>query len=61
MDVADGVVNLGGTLQRRGTIPVAVKLCEAVDGVVAVHDRLDWVQDDTVLQEPAGPFDGTRA
>lgn len=61
VDVDDGVVTLTGTLQRRSTIPVAVQLCEAVDGVVAVHERLAWVQDDTALREPAGPVDGTRA
>ncbi|MCQ4080627.1 CBS domain-containing protein [Streptomyces sp. RB6PN25] len=49
VDVRDGVVTLGGRLQRRSIIAVAVRLCEAVDGVVAVHAHLEWAHDDTGL------------
>ncbi|MGW2402308.1 CBS domain-containing protein [Kitasatospora sp. NPDC001664] len=46
-DVTDGVVTLTGRLPRRSLIPVAERLCRAVDGVVAVHHTLDWAEDDT--------------
>ncbi|MFJ1708878.1 CBS domain-containing protein [Kitasatospora sp. NPDC088346] len=45
--VQDGVVTLGGRLPRRSLIPIAEQLCRAVDGVVAVHQTLDWTEDDT--------------
>ncbi|MGY0459319.1 CBS domain-containing protein [Kitasatospora sp. cg17-2] len=45
--VTDGVVSLTGRLPRRSLIPVAERLCRAVDGVVAVHRTLDWTEDDT--------------
>ncbi|WP_354638293.1 CBS domain-containing protein [Kitasatospora camelliae] len=45
--VDDGVVTLAGRLPRRSLIPVAERLCRAVDGVVAVHQTLDWTEDDT--------------
>ncbi|MET8703514.1 CBS domain-containing protein [Kitasatospora sp. NPDC004723] len=45
--VEDGVVTLAGRLPRRSLIPVAERLCRAVDGVVAVHHTLDWTEDDT--------------
>ncbi|MFG2823313.1 CBS domain-containing protein [Kitasatospora sp. NPDC048365] len=45
--VHDGVVTLTGRLPRRSLIPIAEQLCRAVDGVVAVHQTLDWAEDDT--------------
>ncbi|RPE35918.1 CBS domain-containing protein [Kitasatospora cineracea] len=45
--VQDGVVTLTGRLPRRSLLPVAERLCRAVDGVVAVHLSLDWTEDDT--------------
>ncbi|MEW1908101.1 CBS domain-containing protein [Kitasatospora sp. NPDC085895] len=45
--VHDGVVTVAGRLPRRSLIPIAEQLCRAVDGVVAVHQSLDWVEDDT--------------
>jgi CBS domain-containing protein len=45
--VCDGVVTLAGTVPCRSLVPIAVRLCEAVDGVVAVHDQLTWEADDT--------------
>ncbi|MCU7826486.1 CBS domain-containing protein [Kitasatospora sp. DSM 101779] len=45
--VQDGVVNVAGRLPRRSLIPIAEQLCRAVDGVVAVHQTLDWTEDDT--------------
>ncbi|MFC9329268.1 CBS domain-containing protein [Kitasatospora sp. NPDC057015] len=45
--VQDGIVTLTGRLPRRSLIPIAEQLCRAVDGVVAVHQTLDWIEDDT--------------
>ncbi|MFI6445678.1 CBS domain-containing protein [Kitasatospora sp. NPDC050543] len=45
--VQDGVVTLTGRLPRRSLIPIVEQLCRAVDGVVAVHQTLDWAEDDT--------------
>lgn len=45
--VQDGVVTLTGRLPRRSMIPITEQLCRAVDGVVAVHQTLDWAEDDT--------------
>ncbi|WP_431682641.1 CBS domain-containing protein [Kitasatospora sp. KL5] len=45
--VQDGVVTVTGRLPRRSLIPIAEQLCRAVDGVVAVHQTLDWAEDDT--------------
>ncbi|MEU6236540.1 BON domain-containing protein [Kitasatospora sp. NPDC047058] len=41
------MVTLKGRLPRRSLIPIAERLCRAVDGVVAVHHTLDWTEDDT--------------
>ncbi|MFF1870529.1 CBS domain-containing protein [Streptomyces sp. CB03911] len=48
--VQDGVVTLTGRLPRRSLVPLAEQLCRAVDGVVAVHQTLDWAEDDTDVQ-----------
>ncbi|MET9953783.1 CBS domain-containing protein [Streptomyces sp. NPDC006339] len=40
IDVAEGRVTLSGTLPRRRLAPIFVRLCEDVDGVVEVVDRL---------------------
>lgn len=47
VDVDDGTVTLSGTLGRRSLVPILVRLCETVDGVVAVDDRLAYEADDT--------------
>jgi CBS domain-containing protein len=39
--VRDGVVTLHGRVERQGQAVLVRRLCLAVDGVVAVHDRLD--------------------
>ncbi len=46
--VIEGRVVLSGTVERKSLIPVAVRLCESVDGVVEVSDRLGYRIDDTV-------------
>ncbi len=47
VEVNDGQVRLSGTLGRKSLIPVLVRLCRTVDGVVSVDDRLDAEIDDT--------------
>ncbi len=51
VDVADGTVTLSGTLEHRSLVPIAVRLCESVDGVVEVVDRLTFAEDDTAPQQ----------
>ncbi|MGK4585322.1 CBS domain-containing protein [Kitasatospora sp. HPMI-4] len=48
--VHEGVVTLTGRLPRKSLVPIAEQLCRAVDGVVAVHQSLDWTEDDTEVQ-----------
>ncbi|MFE9650710.1 CBS domain-containing protein [Streptomyces sp. NPDC006365] len=45
--VVEGRVTLRGTVERRSVIPVALRLCRSVDGVVDVSERLDFKVDDT--------------
>jgi len=47
VDVQDGVVTLGGQVDRKSQIPVAVTLTAQVDGVVDVVDNLGFVFDDS--------------
>ncbi|MET9625614.1 CBS domain-containing protein [Streptomyces sp. NPDC006464] len=46
IDVDEGRVTLSGTLERRSVAPVFVRLCESVDGVVEVVDRLTYEDQD---------------
>jgi CBS domain-containing protein len=45
--VKGGVVTLAGTVDRRSTVPLVVRLVEAVAGVVEVVDHLSYHYDDT--------------
>jgi len=45
--VVDGRVSLSGTVERKSLIPVTVRLCRGVDGVVDVSEQLDYRADDT--------------
>jgi CBS-domain-containing membrane protein len=45
--VVDGRVSLEGTVERRSLVPVVVRLCQGVDGVVDVSARLHHRVDDT--------------
>ncbi|WP_327426106.1 MULTISPECIES: CBS domain-containing protein [unclassified Streptomyces] len=45
--VVDGRVSLKGTVERKSLIPVAVRLCQGVDGVVDVTEQLSHRTDDT--------------
>ncbi|MFF8596303.1 CBS domain-containing protein [Streptomyces sp. NPDC015220] len=47
VEVAEGRVVLSGTVRRKSLIPVAVRLCDGVDGVVEVVSRLGYDRDDT--------------
>ncbi|CAM5273484.1 CBS domain-containing protein [Streptomyces avidinii] len=46
VEVADGLVTLSGTVGRRSLVPIVLRLCQSVDGVVDVVNRLDYEQDD---------------
>jgi CBS domain-containing protein len=54
VDVRDGVVTLGGRLERRSQATIAVSLVHALDGVVDVVDRLTFELDDTPMTVPSG-------
>jgi CBS-domain-containing membrane protein len=45
--VERGVVTLAGTVDRKSTMPIVVRLVEAVAGVVEVVDHLSYHHDDT--------------
>jgi CBS domain-containing protein len=47
VDVRDGVVTLGGELERRSMVPITVALAHGVEGVVGVVDHLTFGYDDT--------------
>ncbi|MEE4418284.1 CBS domain-containing protein [Streptomyces bugieae] len=52
VEVDDGTVTLSGALERKSLVPMAVRMCESVDGVVEVIDRLTAVHDDTTTRRP---------
>ncbi|MFJ7158294.1 CBS domain-containing protein [Streptomyces sp. NPDC101118] len=47
VEVVDGRVTLSGTVERKSLVPITVRLCESVDGVIDVIDRLGFEHDDT--------------
>ncbi|KPC83506.1 MULTISPECIES: CBS domain-containing protein, partial [Streptomyces] len=51
VEVSEGLVTLSGTVQERDTVPVLLRLCQSVDGVVDVIDRLTC--EDGVPPRPA--------
>ncbi|MFF7265028.1 CBS domain-containing protein [Streptomyces sp. NPDC008159] len=53
--VRDGVVELKGRLERRGDVPVAVRLTWRVDGVVGVVSELTFRADDIAVLVPRPP------
>ncbi|MFF4219446.1 MULTISPECIES: CBS domain-containing protein [Streptomyces] len=52
VDVSEGQVTLTGPVQDRGTIPVLVRLCRAVDGVVSVRERIVQQQEKRAGDSP---------
>ncbi|MFF2406623.1 CBS domain-containing protein [Streptomyces sp. NPDC058092] len=51
VEVADGVVTLSGTVSRHSLVPVVLRLCRSVDGVIDVTDRLGYEQDDLPVDD----------
>ncbi|MFK3728730.1 CBS domain-containing protein [Streptomyces sp. NPDC088090] len=49
VSVDDGVVTLTGRVEERADIPVIVRLCRSVDGVVALHQSIDYAYDNLAL------------
>ncbi|MEV8066651.1 CBS domain-containing protein [Streptomyces sp. NPDC085995] len=63
VEVAEGRVTLSGTVERKSLITVAVRLCDSVDGVVDVVNRLGFERDDEEggrddEEGRGGPHDG---
>jgi CBS domain-containing protein len=50
VETRDGIVTLTGELDRRSAAITAVRLAQAVAGVVAVDDKLTFTYDDTALE-----------
>jgi CBS domain-containing protein len=50
--VTDGRVSLRGTVDRRSLIPVVIRLCEGVDGVVEITADLDYRTDEATAVVP---------
>lgn len=48
--VTEGVVTLGGQLERQSETEIAVSMTRQIDGVVAVVDKLTWRLDDARLR-----------
>jgi CBS domain-containing protein len=48
--VEDGVVRIGGVVDRRSTARILAKLIALVDGVVDVQSQIEWELDDSELQ-----------
>ncbi|MFF8378177.1 CBS domain-containing protein [Streptomyces sp. NPDC015661] len=53
IEVDEGRVTLSGTLERPGLGPILVRLCETVDGVVEVVDRMAYGEGDGAPQVDA--------
>ncbi|MEF9887001.1 CBS domain-containing protein [Streptomyces sp. P9-A4] len=47
--VDDGVVRLTGRVDERADIRVIVRLCRSVDGVVALHESIEYAYDNLAL------------
>ena len=54
--VNDGRVVLRGRVDRRTTAAIAVRLTQALDGVVAVQDELTWEFDDVAVTRRLNAF-----
>lgn len=52
LEVADGVVRVRGTLDRRSTAEILERFIGRVDGVVAVQADLAWQLDDRTMEAP---------
>jgi CBS-domain-containing membrane protein len=56
VEVRQGQVTLAGCVEARSLIPVIVRLCRTVDGVVSVSEHITYTTDDT-----RDTRDGTRS
>jgi CBS domain-containing protein len=56
VEVQDGVVRLAGELETRSLAAILVRLAGAVEGVVAVDDRLRWRLDDRGIGPDQSPL-----
>jgi len=56
VDVTDGVVRLEGEMETRSLARILVRLAGAVEGVVAVDDRLTWRLDDARIGAEQSPL-----
>jgi CBS-domain-containing membrane protein len=54
--VQEGVVRLEGQVETKSLAPITVRLVGAVQGVIAVENRLRWKLDDTALGVPEDPL-----
>jgi CBS-domain-containing membrane protein len=54
--VEDGVVRLHGQVETKSLTSMAARLVRAVEGVVAVENRLSWKLDDTAFEVPLHPL-----
>ena len=54
--VADGVVRLEGQVETKSLVRITAHLVQAVEGVVAVENRLSWKFDDTHVDVPMHPL-----
>jgi CBS-domain-containing membrane protein len=54
--VGDGVVRLEGQVETRSLAAIAGRLVLAVEGVVAVENRLRWIVDDSAVDVPYYPL-----
>ncbi|WP_405682446.1 CBS domain-containing protein [Streptomyces sp. NBC_00057] len=54
VEVADGLVTLSGTVGRHSLVPIILRLCRSVDGVVDVINRLNYEQDDMPVDVRTG-------
>ena len=52
VDVREGQVALGGSVDLRSLIPIVVRLCRTVDGVVSVSEHIAYRTDDTQDRRP---------
>jgi CBS domain-containing protein len=55
IDVRDGVVRIGGTVDRRTTANIIERLVGISDGVVEVRSSLAWEWDDTAIEPAPAP------
>ncbi|WP_063728843.1 CBS domain-containing protein [Streptomyces sp. RTd22] len=47
VEVREGEVTLGGSVEAKSLIPILVRLCRSVDGVVSVREHISFRTDDT--------------